>query len=201
MEKVKIKTGLASLIVVATMFAGWQAMLIALVLLLLFCELDEKVKTIMVKVVAFAAGLALVGLFWDIITSGVSALLNTLTDFISLINSYLDPVNKINTSDFQQYVINPINIIVKMADRIVTLLFLIFKVLFVLAILSGKDTNGKFNLFIKRFINFEKNVENPNFGVNNTPNYNGPYNGPNNGPMGPMGPQPGPNFNNNMPQR
>ena len=58
MNKLKVSTGLASLVLVASIFAGLGTMLTVIALLLLFCEVDN-VKGVIVRVLSFYLGLVL----------------------------------------------------------------------------------------------------------------------------------------------
>ena len=44
MNKVKISSGLASVLLLACLFAGWQTMLLVALLMFVFCEVEDKVN-------------------------------------------------------------------------------------------------------------------------------------------------------------
>lgn len=162
MAKTKIKTGFAALILVACMFAGWQTTLIVSVLLLIFCELDEKAKNVMVCVIAFTAGLALFSLFWDLIVDGVGVVTKSLTGVFDVINSYLDSTDKIDINDLQRYIINPVNKITDIADEIVSFLITLAKFGFIVAIITGKVAKKNFisekiDKYVNNFTNYFNN--------------------------------------------
>lgn len=169
MNRISIKPGLAALIVVASMFAGWQTLLIVCALMLLFCELDEKVKNIMVSVIAFTAGLALFSLVWGLIVDGAGLVTKTLNDLVSVVNSYLSVDSKIDITKLQSYLLNPINTLVSIANNIVTYLITFVKFGFIISILTGKKQNDNFfvikvNEFVNKFTNYVNvnNNENTN---------------------------------------
>ena len=167
MTKAKIKPGLAALIVVASMFAGWQTLLIVCALLLLFCELDEKVKNIMVSVITFTAGVALFTLAWNLIVDGVGVLTSSLNGVFDVINSYLDAGSKIDISELQRYLLNPITKVVGILDGIVDFLVAFAKFGFILAIIVGKPIKRNFvydkiNGFVNNFINYVTTTDNSN---------------------------------------
>ena len=60
MNKLKINNGLAAIILLASLFAGWQTLLLAVILMLIFCEVNDKVRNLMVNVIAFLVGLTLI---------------------------------------------------------------------------------------------------------------------------------------------
>lgn len=163
MTKTKIKTGFAALILVACMFAGWQTTLLVSVLLLIFCELDENAKNIMVGILAFTAGLALFTLCWSLIVDGIDVVTKSLTGVFDVINGFLDSSDKIDITDLQRYIINPINQITDIADNIVSFLITFAKFGFIIAILTGKAAKKNFisekiNKYVDNFTNyFNKN--------------------------------------------
>lgn len=172
MTRVKVNLGLAAVMVVASMFAGWQTLLIVSVLLLLFCDLDEKVKTIMVRVITFTAGLALFTMFWNLIVDGLGVATKSLNGVFDFINSFLSVENKIDTSNIQTHLVNPINIAVGIADNIVSFLITLVKFGFIVMVLTGKQAKKNFisekiDGYVKKFVNYVNNTENAN-NVNNT---------------------------------
>lgn len=165
MSKVKVNPGLAAVMVVASMFAGWQTLLIVSVLLLLFCELEEKVKTIMVRVITFTAGLALFTMCWNLIVEGIGVGTKSLNSVFDFINSFLAVENKIDTSSLQTHLINPINIVVGVADNIVSFLITLVKFGFIVMILTGKEAKKNFisekiNGYVTKFVKYVNNTDN-----------------------------------------
>jgi len=182
MSKAKINPGLAAVMVVASMFAGWQTLLIVSVLLLLFCDLEEKVKTIMVRVITFMAGLALFSMCWGLIVEGVGLIPKTLNSGVDFINTFLSVGDKIDASTLQTKLCNPINIAVNAVDNIVSFLITLAKFAFIIALLTGKKSKDnaistKINGYVSKFVNYVNSTDS-----NNT--NNNPYNGQNN--MGQM---------------
>lgn len=177
MSRVKIKSGLASLIIVASMFAGWQTLLIVCALMLLFCEIEDSVKNVMVKVITFTAGVALFSLAWGLIVDGIELITKSLTDLIGVINGYLEYDSKINISKFENYLLNPVNSLASIADNIVNYLITFVRFGFIFGILTGKlqkpnFISNKINEFIDKFTNYTNNADSDN----NNSNVNNQYN-------------------------
>lgn len=180
MEKAKIKPGIAALIVVATIFAGWEATLIVSALLLLFCEMDDKVKNILVKVLTFTAGLALFTLLWTLIVKGVDVFVDSINNFVNIINGYLEAENRIDMTDFNRYFLTPVKSLTTIADSIVSFFLLFAKFAFVVAVISGKQMKNNFffdkiNGYVNKFVGYFNNAENGtepqnNGNVNPNPN-------------------------------
>lgn len=157
MEESKKYAKLYSLIIIVSIFAGWQAMLLVSVLLLLFGKVDESVKKIIITVVAFAAGIALFNLFWDLITGGVNLVINGIESLITFFNSYLD--NPITIFKLQKYLFNPIEVVVTFLDSAVSYAIMFMKFCFVIAILANKDMKSNFIFdkiqgFVAKFTDF-----------------------------------------------
>ncbi len=157
MEESKKYTKIYSLILIASIFAGWQVMLLVAVLLLLFGKVEESVKNIAITVLTFAAGIALFELFWNLITGGISLGINGIESLVTLLNSYLDkPITIIN---LQRYLISPIEIVVSFLDTAINYAITFMKFCFVISILAGKEIKSNFIFdkikeFVKKFTDF-----------------------------------------------
>ena len=88
MNKVKINPGLASIALLASLFAGWQTLLIVTVLLFAFCEVDEKTKGVATSVLAFFVGFTIISWGWDLIESVLYMVPSLLTKFVEIINKF-----------------------------------------------------------------------------------------------------------------
>lgn len=155
MTKIKINPGLAAIILLATLFAGWETLLLVTLLMFIFCEVDEGIKNVATRVITFYVGLAIVSLGWSLISGGVDFITTAITNFVGIINTYLDPedylvVTKLTT---------PINNIMEILDSGVGLLLLLARFTFIIAVLTGKKSNGnvvsnKINEYVAKAINF-----------------------------------------------
>ena len=139
MTKLKINYGLASLMVIASMFAGWQTLLLVVILLLLFCDIDEQLKNVITKVVTFFIGYTLITMIWSLIVQGSDVLLNSIDNILKTINSYLSYGNQIDVSKIHSYFINPVSYLVTIVDDILSYVFIIIKVLFIIDTLRNKN--------------------------------------------------------------
>lgn len=164
MGKVKVNSGLASIIVLASLFSGWQTLLIVVALLLLFCDIDDKVKGTIVKVVSFYAAIALVSLGWGLITDLVDLVIDSLNKLIGVVNGYLDYSNRIDISKLTLYVLNPINSLVDIADGIISYLLVFAKFAFIIATLGNKQVKEnpvvkKINEFVAKVVTYINNMD------------------------------------------
>lgn len=156
MNRIKINIGLAAAIILLSMFAGWQTLLIVTVLMLIFCETDEKFKGIAVRVIAFMAGLALVSYAWDILYEGIKLGISGLNTLIATLNYYLD--DPISITKLNQYLINPVSGVLDFLNSGVTYLLMLAKFGFVVATLSGKAV--KENIIVKKINEYVSKVVN-----------------------------------------
>ncbi len=162
MNKVKISNGLAATMILLSMFAGWQTLLIVTVLLLIFCDCDDKLKGITVRVIAFMAALTLIGYAWDILYQGIQLGINGLNTVIGTINYYLE--DPINISKLNQYLISPVSGLLSFANSAVSYLIMFTKFGFVIATLAGKAVKDNFfvskiNGYVSKVVNYVSSVE------------------------------------------
>lgn len=184
MNKLKINNGLAAIILLASLFAGWQTLLLVVILMLIFCELNDKIKNLMISVVAFFAGLTLVSLAWSLISDGIDLAFNGIESIVSVINSYLSISNRIDIINLQAKFITPVKTIVTFLDSGISYLILFTKFAFIVSVLAGTTMkenpfNKKVSEFIQKILNFTNNFEpqvapqvNNNVAMNNTTQVN-----------------------------
>ena len=82
MGKVKINNNLAALMLVASIFAGWGTLMIVTILMIIFCDLNDKIKPLIIKVVSFMAGITLILLGWDLVSNGIDLILFVQPKFL-----------------------------------------------------------------------------------------------------------------------
>lgn len=162
MNKLKINTGLAAVALLASLFSGWQTLLIVAVLMLLFCEITDAIKNVMIRVITFYFGIALFTLVWGLIVDGVSLVPELINDLVSIINFYLE--EPISLLKLDLYLFNPILKIVSIADKIVDYLLVLVKFTFILAVLGNKPVKEniivkKINEFVKKAISYINSFE------------------------------------------
>ena len=159
MSKVKLNPGLIGIVLLTSLFAGWETLLIVTALILIFCEVDDKIKSLIVKVVAFFAGLALVTMAWNLIVNGINVIFTGIDDFINIINSYLGYGNQVNVASFNSYLVNPIKYVLDIADKVMQFLFTFVKFAFIVAVLNNKPAKENFvmkkvNQFVDKAVSY-----------------------------------------------
>lgn len=173
MNRIKINTGLASIILLASLFAGWQTLLLVTVLMFMFCEIDDKVRDVAVKVITFYVGYTIVTTGWSLIMSGVSVVTSGLDSLVDTLNLYLQGLDKIDIRTLT----STINNLKEIANSVVTLLFSIVKLGFIVAILSGKSpkSNGlisKIDEYVNKALNYVNGTMSVNMNMNTSANMN-----------------------------
>lgn len=173
MSKGKVSTGIAAIMLIAGLFSGWQVLLLVTILLFAFCEVDDNVKNIAVKVITFYIGLTLVITAWGLIVDGIDLVFKSFDKIVATINSYLEYSNQINLDKLESYVITPASNILKIADDIASYLFVFVKFGFIISIFTGKNQKdnmitNKINNYVNKVLTYINNLEMPaNF--NNAP--------------------------------
>jgi len=163
MTKVKINPGLAAIMVIGGFIAGWQTMLIVCALLLLFAEIDDKVKEVMVKMITFAIGFYLIQFIVNIIFNGINDIgMVALSDLNKVISEIIAKIDITKTNVFAKYFVNPLSDIVLLAKRIVNLLIDLAQFGFIVAVIANKPIKqggimGKVNGYVRDAVNYVNN--------------------------------------------
>ena len=157
MSKVKLNPGLGAVILLACLFSGWQTLLIVSVLMLLFCEMDEKVRSMMTRVISFFVVITLISMGWAVITDVFDLLFSTIEKFVSILNCYSD--NPATLIKFNRYFVTPIETLLSLVGGIVSFGVTVSKFLFIIYVLVDKKANDNFiskkiNMLISKVVNF-----------------------------------------------
>lgn len=163
MEDSKNYSRVYSLILIVSIFAGWQAMLLVSALLLIFGKVDEDVKKVIITVICFAAGIALFNVFWDLITDGVALVIKAVETIVDFLNSYLD--TPIMLLKLRQYLFNPIEIVLGFLTSALSYAITFMRFCFIIALLAGKAMKSNFifdkiNGFVDKFTSFANGIFN-----------------------------------------
>ena len=169
MNKLKINNSLAAIILVAALFAGWQTMLLVVLLMLIFCELDDKIKNLATTVIAFFVGLTLISMLWTLIYDGVNLLLDSIETIVNILNTYLSSGSKIDILSLQGKFVNPVKQLLEIVSSGVSFLITFTKFGFIISIFTGAAMkNNAFTRKVNEYINKALGFIN-SYGVNQTP--------------------------------
>lgn len=162
-NKIKLNTGLASIILVASLFAGWQTLLIVTILMFVFCDVEDRVKQVATAVITFYIGYYIVLTGWNIISAVVEAAIGAVQGLMTTINTYLDPTDLIAYTK----VLAPINYIWGIIVDVVDILFNLVKLGFVIGVLTGRPgSNNPLSAKINEYVNKAINYVNGNIAAN-----------------------------------
>ena len=162
MSKLKINSGLASVILLACLFSGWATFLTVVILMLIFCEISDSVKQVLIRVITFYFGITLLSMAWGLLVDGVNLVIDSFNVFIGIINSYLtDPIS---VYKLEAYLLTPIAKVVSLADGIISYLLVFIKFSFILAVLGNKKLKDNFiviklNIFVDKVVSFVNSFE------------------------------------------
>ena len=162
MNKLKINSGLASILVLASLFAGWQTLLLVVLFILLFCEINDTIKGMVVKVVSFFVGLTLFSVLWGLITDVFPLVVSTFNKIIGIIGNYLD--EPLDVSKLNLYLFDPVDSIISIADSVVQYLLILVKFIFIISVLANKAMKDNFitkmiNKYVDKVIRFVNGIE------------------------------------------
>lgn len=166
MNKVKISSGLAAVILLAGLYAGWATLLVVAVLMLIFCEMNESIKQTMTRVLTFFLAITLISVGWQLIVQGIDVVFSTIKNFSTIISSYAASFNILK---LEVYFMTPVKVLVGIADDIISFGLSVVKLVFVITVLLNKPMKEnvivkKMNEFITKIVNyinsFEINVSN-----------------------------------------
>ena len=169
MSKVKVNTGLAGIILLTCLFSGWETLLLVVILMLLFCKVDDKLKNLIIKIIAFYTAFTIVTTAWSLIVEGIQVVISSFDNIVETINSFLSINNRIDFSKLDSYVLSPISRVVGIADNILEYLFLLIKFTFIISTIQNKNLKDnaitrKINEFITKVVNYINSID---LGTNN----------------------------------
>ncbi len=152
-NKIKLNTGLASIILVASIFAGWQTVLLITLLMFVFCDIDDRVKQVATSVITFFVGYTIVSVGWDILVSVIELAVTTFNSFIAYLVTNFEVDIEISV------IMGAVNIVVNVLRKGVPIILSLAKVGFVIGVLCGRPAknnafSAKINEYVNKAINF-----------------------------------------------
>ena len=155
MTKVKMNSGLACAMLVASIFAGWEALLLVTLLMFIFVEVDEKIQNVAIRVITFYVGYTIVSMGWNLISLGVDFVVDAIKNVVDIINTYVDPVDYVNVNK----IIVPVTSIFAIVDSGVSVLLLLARLGFVVSVFTFKPSkvtplSTKINEYVNKVLNY-----------------------------------------------
>ncbi len=140
MKKLKVNENILALAMFASLFAGWQVMVVVLLFVWAFCEAGNSLQKLTVKTISVFGAIAVVSLCWSLIVQGVDATMGGLNKFFQMLVSWgVDGSLVLNAN---KYAFTPIELLISIFESILNLILLIVKVRFIFSILTNKNYNG-----------------------------------------------------------
>ena len=157
MKKLKVNENILALLMFASIFAGWQYLVIVTAFIWAFCEAGKSLQNLTVKIISVFGALAIIDLGWDLIVQGVDMSFGGLNRFFQMLVSWGVSPDLVVTSN--TYVFTPIQLLVQIVGSVVAFLLLLAKLKFIVEILANKDakTIWPFNGFAKKIEEFANN--------------------------------------------
>jgi len=157
MKKLKVNENILALLMFASIFAGWQYLVIVTAFIWAFCEAGKSLQNLTVKIISVFGALAIINLGWDLIVQGVDMSFGGLNKFFQMLVSWGVSPDLVVTSN--TYVFTPIQLLVQIVGSVVAFLLLLAKLKFIVEILANKDakTIWPFNGFAKKIEEFANN--------------------------------------------
>ena len=151
MNKVKVSSGVASVLLVGSIFAGLGTTLTIAALLIIFCDIEDF-KKVLVRVLSFYIGLFILTHAWDLLVGLYDLLLSVINSLVTFIDSYLS--KPLDVSGLYRYFLTPVKTIIGMIDSIFDYIVAIIKLGFIFIILKKKDVKETFlSKIVSNFIN------------------------------------------------
>ena len=163
MNKVKVNSGLAAIMVVGGFIAGWQTLLLVCAFLLLFAETDDKVKDVMVSMITFAIGFYLINYLIDMIFYGINNIgMTALRDLDDIVDSIIVKIDYQKVGIMTKYFISPLDKIITLVKNVINLLLDVAKFGFVVCVIANKPIKdggimGKVKGYVKDAVNYVNN--------------------------------------------
>lgn len=159
MKKLKVNSNLLALLVLISLFAGWEYMIIVTAFIWCFCESSQNLKNLTISAIAIYAGCYLFSLLWTLIYDGYGLGVDALEGFFGIIGSYSSDVTM--PTELTQYLLNPLAIVMDFLGNVVKFIIILVKFKFVISVVTNRPMAGVFSK-IQEYINYFINFANSN---------------------------------------
>lgn len=160
MKKFKINANFLALLVIISLFAGWEYMIVVTAFIWCFCESSQNLKNLTISAIAIYAGCYVFSWLWDVVESVYAIGTDSLTGLMTILSNYGVDVLEISIN-LDKYLVSTLDVIMDLATSVIYLLILLTKFKFVVSIVSNKPMTGAFSK-IQEYINYFINFANSN---------------------------------------
>ncbi len=140
MKKLKVNENILALMLLASFFAGWQVFVLAVAFIWGFCEMNDSLKSLSIKVGVVLGAVEILYLGWDVIVALKDLVLGGLKNVFDMLVSF--GVTEELTYNTGRYLFNPVNYIFAIAESFVIFAALYVKLRFVLATVKNEELRG-----------------------------------------------------------
>lgn len=167
MKKFNVNANLLALLMLISLFAGWEYMIIVTAFIWVFCEASKNLKDLTIRAIAVYAGCYLFNVLWILITDVYDIAIDGLNTLLSIIGNFGAESAEFSlkflefTTKLNSYFLTPLDSVVGIVGSLVTLLILFIKFKFIVSTLSNKPITGIFG-FVQKYINSVLNFANNN---------------------------------------
>lgn len=159
MSKLKVNSNLLAVLVVISLFAGWQYMILVSAFIWCFCETSDNLKNLMIKVIAIYGGCFLFSTLWNLIDGGYELVVDGINGIFKIINSWNTSV--MMPKELTQYLLNPLSVVMNFLGSVVKFIVLLVKFRFVVSVIANRPMGGVFSK-IQEYVNYFVNFANSN---------------------------------------
>lgn len=140
MKKLKVNENILALILLISFFLGSLPLVITLIFIWAFCDINDTLKDLSIKVGVVLAAISILELGWQLIEATKDLFFGSLQVlFQQLVAWGVDSDLTINTN---MYLFNPIDNIFRIASYFITFVIILVKLRFVLAVVKNEEMKG-----------------------------------------------------------
>jgi len=156
MKKVKVSANILSLLILISLFIGWEYILILTAFIWCFCDTSQNIKNLTIRAIAVYAACYLFTMAWSLVSDGYGLGVEAVEGLFQILASWGVDVLEA-TANITKYVLSPLGVVVSLLGNVVSFLVLFAKFKFVYSIVTNKPMTGifgKIQQYINYFVNF-----------------------------------------------
>ena len=154
MKKLKVNANLLALLLMISLFAGWEYILLVSAFIWICTEDNKAIRDLTIKAIAIYGACVLFSMAWSLISGLVDLGSEGIITIFKVLNSYN---SDIVATDLQRYFLLPLSYIVTYIGMLVTFVILLVKFNFIRSVIMNKPMFGlfgKLNEYVNGFVRF-----------------------------------------------
>lgn len=153
MKKFKINANFLALLILISLFAGWEYIILVTAFIWLFTEENKKLRDLSIKAIAIYGACVLFSMAWTLISGAIDLGSEGILTVFKVLNSYN---SDIVATDIQRYFLIPVGYVVTYIGLLVSFLILFVKFSFIRSVIMNKPMLGLFGKLDEYVNNFTK---------------------------------------------